>query len=307
MMALFFYFLPWLLLLLSLATIVFVIKRKWKVAVLFAAIVVMMNWWAGCFCLGLKNGGSGDLKVISFNVNGVGEYDEGKIKRVLSIIRDEALDVLYLTENFSPFGDSLHMRLQQIFPFNTRDNSPHNVIYSKKRIKESRMLETVEEGSSAYIVRARISLVNNDVIVYGTHLSSNNYSKNMDYLTPGEVNSYKRIRKYLDNIISSSELRALEATSIINSFSGFPRVVVMGDFNDVCGSKTLNTFSKVGLKDAWKEGGFGYGATIHHPLPYRIDHIMYNSGLKLKGVNKIDAGGISDHDALVAVFDVDEK
>ena len=54
---------------------------------------------------------------------------------------------------------------------------------------------------------------------------------------------------------------------------------------------------------AWQEGGFGYGATIHYPLPYRIDHILYNEGLVLKGVKVIDTSDISDHNALVAVFD----
>ena len=52
------------------------------------------------------------------------------------------------------------------------------------------------------------------------------------------------------------------------------------------------------------KGGFGYGATIHHPLPYRIDHILYGAGLKLKGIKKRDTRDISDHDALVAVFDL---
>lgn len=44
---------------------------------------------------------------------------------------------------------------------------------------------------------------------------------------------------------------------------------------------------------------------MNHPLPYRIDHVMYNSGLKLKGIKKINAKSISDHDALVAVFDLE--
>lgn len=51
-----------------------------------------------------------------------------------------------------------------------------------------------------------------------------------------------------------------------------------------------------------EKGGLGYGATIHYPLPYRIDHIMYNDRLRLKSIRKIDAKGLSDHDALVAEF-----
>ena len=78
----------------------------------------------------------------------------------------------------------------------------------------------------------------------------------------------------------------------------------MGDFNDVCGSPTLNVMKEAGFKDAWWEAGFGYGATIHNPLPYRIDHILYNDMLKLKSIKKIDADKLSDHDALIGWFEV---
>ena len=43
-------------------------------------------------------------------------------------------------------------------------------------------------------------------------------------------------------------------------------------------------------------------AQLHYPLPYRIDHIMYNDRLRLKSIKKIDAEGLSDHDVLVAEF-----
>lgn len=78
--------------------------------------------------------------------------------------------------------------------------------------------------------------------------------------------------------------------------------IIMGDFNDVSGSKPLNILEDAGFKDAWWDGGFGYGATIHHPLPFRIDHIMYNDGVELVEIKKVDSNGLSDHDALVATF-----
>ena len=77
-------------------------------------------------------------------------------------------------------------------------------------------------------------------------------------------------------------------------------VLVMGDFNDVGGSSAIKLLEKAGLKDAWWEGGFGYGATIHKPLSYRIDHIMYSSGLKLRKVEVASSEDLSDHDALYA-------
>lgn len=143
---------PWILLLLLVITVVFLFKKKWKKALLLLLLILAINWWSDCFCFGFRNTFSGDLKVLSFNVDG-----------------------------------------------------------------ESQL--------------------------------------------------------------------------------------VMGDLNDVCGLPALKKFATAGLKDAWSEGGFGYGATIHTPLPYRIDHILHNEGLVLKGVKVIDTSDISDHNALVAVFD----
>ena len=76
----------------------------------------------------------------------------------------------------------------------------------------------------------------------------------------------------------------------------------MGDFNDVGGSGCIRQLESIGLKDAWWEGGIGYGATIHHPLPYRIDHILYSGGLELRKVKVINSDSMSDHDALYAEF-----
>lgn len=77
--------------------------------------------------------------------------------------------------------------------------------------------------------------------------------------------------------------------------------------NDVSGSPAMNALRKAGFKDAWWKGGFGYGATIHDPLPFRIDHVLYNDGLRLKAIKKISSNGWSDHDALYAVFEVKNK
>ena len=83
---------------------------------------------------------------------------------------------------------------------------------------------------------------------------------------------------------------------------------VMGDMNDVSGSYTINRIKEAGLKDAWWEGGGGYGATFHGKgLRLRIDHILYDyKELELTGVRVID-NNLSDHNALMASFRVKKK
>ena len=60
---------------------------------------------------------------------------------------------------------------------------------------------------------------------------------------------------------------------IVRDLSDVP-CIVMGDMNDVSGSPCMKVFANAGLRDTWWDGGFGYGATIHEPVLYRIDHVM---------------------------------
>lgn len=82
-------------------------------------------------------------------------------------------------------------------------------------------------------------------------------------------------------------------------------VIVAGDLNDWCGSTTLNTLMGEGdnaLKDAWWEGGNGFGFTYQGwHLRLRLDHILYGDGLELQNVKVIDSD-LSDHRPLVADF-----
>ena len=87
-------------------------------------------------------------------------------------------------------------------------------------------------------------------------------------------------------------------------------VVLAGDLNDWCGSTTLNTLMGEGenaLKDAWWEGGNGFGFTYQGwHLRLRLDHILYSDGLKLNDVKVIDSD-FSDHRPLKATFTISEN
>lgn len=292
---------PWLLLVWVLITIALYAKRRWLYAFLFTIITVAINSWSDCFCLGTDNDNSGDFKVLCFNINGADNYSANKTESIIKLIKKENPDVVFLTENFTPIMDTILARLHNNYPFDTRYMA-HNILFSKCPLQEQVFHERPDEGNG-YIVKSKIIVNEIPLALYGCHLSSNNYSSDLEYLTPGSIRSMSGIKTYFDNISYASRMRKREADIVAQSFNESDNVIVMGDFNDICGSETLKTFSKVGLIDAWSEGGFGYGATIHTPLPYRIDHILYNEGLVLKGVKVIDTSDISDHNALVAVFD----
>lgn len=93
-------------------------------------------------------------------------------------------------------------------------------------------------------------------------------------------------------------------------------VIVAGDQNDWCGSDCLDVLiglkgsrslkglsgDKDQLKDAWWEGGNGFGWTYFGwHLRLRLDHILYSDELELVDVKVIDSD-LSDHKPLVARF-----
>lgn len=165
------------------------------------------------------------------------------------------------------------------------------------------------------------------VTVFSGHLRSSAYStarRSMDKdaswmdglsLYWRNYNVGKRIRDY-----EAENVRRFIDEARTSTSSGTTPVIVAGDLNDWCGSDCLETlmgtskgfnwFQKVSegfngeLKDAWWEGGNGFGWTYFGwNLRLRLDHILYSDELELVDVEVINSD-ISDHKPLMAKFRV---
>lgn len=315
---------PWILLLLIVAAFGLLMFRRWKVATGLLLLALVGNGYWQVYGLGYKGLSAllfkrltvqvvqgGELKVLSFNCN-LSPKDSDIAERrasVIQFIREQDADVVFLAENFINKRDSVWLMLQDVYPYHSQEKKAMgNSIYSKYPILTDTIVR--EKGKGYGISCCQIYCRGRKVGVIGIHLSSNNYNVHMEYMTPDSVENSEQAKTYLGNIVTASRYRANEASLIVNYIDSINTpnkpipTIVMGDFNDVCESPTLNVLNSSGLKDAWWEGGFGYGATIHHPLPYRIDHIFYNDRLKLKSIKKIDADKLSDHDALIGCLEV---
>ena len=126
-------------------------------------------------------------------------------------------------------------------------------------------------------------------------------SNNTGTTAADSIDTANGIKLYLTHYEKKVKEREYDANTIVSQLCN-RNTIVMGDLNDVMCSAPMEVFANAGLVDAWWNGGFGYGASFHNPMPYRIDHVMYSDGLKLKGIRKVSANGLSDHDALVADF-----
>lgn len=299
---------PFLVIILLIVSVFTAYKRRYLTSVLLVALCLVLNYYAKVFAVTLSESSSNNnrgFKVLTFNINGSCITADSDLQTLFDLIVNQDADILFLAEDFEPIGKKLHTLLVGHYPYSTYEQKTvwsGHYFYSKYPLGKVDHID-IELTRFSYCFHCNMAYGQDSISFFGCHLASNNYRVTEPSIRPDSINGISSLGEYLKNIELATKQRCEEVTSI-TSYSTFDRMsVVLGDFNDVCGSKPLRALESAGLKDAWWKKGLGYGATVSHPLPYRIDHIMYREGLKLKSIKKIDSKGLSDHDALVATFE----
>lgn len=298
-------FIPWLLLILLFILIVFIALRKWKIALLLLIIVIALNWWSECFpihfCSDSKE--EGVLKVMSFNVNATKGDISKRAPQLAKIILEYNPDVLFLSELSDKNKTTFDSLLNDALPYSAHTRSYWNCFYSKYPIEGWKRLDNKDNIEHLGVYLCSIFYANDSISFYGCHYASNNYTSDKKYVTPDSISNRHDLITYLTDVEAAYNTRSKESIAVSEIIKDvkYP-IILMGDLNDVCGSLAVRILENSGLKDAWWSGGLGYGATIHKPLPFRIDHIMFSDYLELRHIEVIDSKGFSDHDALYAEF-----
>lgn len=297
---------PWALVFCIIISTACLLFRKFRWSIFFVVITIFANIAFEVFLILHRFGHSGDktnLAVMAFNINGCGDGDIVSVKKVADMIINSDADVVFLSEDFVQCVDVLDSLLLPVYGFSDYEHKDYwHHTYSKYSLHDIRRIR-IKSTPYSFLFHSSITVDNDTVHIYGCHLASNNYNEHNKYTRPEGINNMNSLLGYIDNISRATEQRVEEVDSILADFkhcSG--SCIIMGDFNDVSGSKPIRMLERNGFYDAWWKGGLGYGATIHKPLPYRIDHIMYNEGLRLQSVKCVSSNELSDHDALVATF-----
>ena len=309
-------FLPWLLGLLLIMAVAALLKRWWKTAGALVMSMVLLNAWGEVISFGAfsgrrsPQGADPELKVLVWNIHG-GNGDTLRYNAIAKRILAQDADIVFVAECFMETSTVMDGLMRERYPYTSysKDKTLLNYghhIFSKNPITQADVIEV--EGGNERIMSSCINVEGVDVDVYGCHLTSNNYDEpEMGQQNVERISGGRSLWNYMRGIETASKQRKLEAETIVDSIAARGRcALIVGDMNDICGSRPLQVFKRAGFKDAWAEAGFGYGATIHKPLPYRIDHIFFQCGMKLLEIKKVSANGLSDHDALVATFQVGE-
>ena len=294
---------PWIILICFFAAVIIGLKKHYWIAGGFVITGLLLNWLCECFAFSFvfDKGiyGKSAVKVMAWNIDG-SQYDSLKVSEIADVIHKYNPDVIFISEDFDKTGIYLDSLLKKNYPYSSNMVCSGHQFYSNYMLDSVRVVD-VEGYDNPLRIHVSMKVKGQIIDIYGCHLASNNYTASQVDFHLDQVNDHHDAKQYLKNIRDASRLREREVQAIIKDMTD-RATIIMGDFNDVSGSPVLRTFQAAGFQDAWWEGGMGYGATIHYPLPYRIDHIMYNDGLRLKSIKKIDAKGLSDHDALVAEF-----
>ena len=299
---------PWCLLLIVFVIIVFTCQKRWKWVYVSLVVLLYINWQYECFPLNMNitasEEGTNRLKVMSFNIGASPKDIAQKAPQLYETITDCNPDVIFLAEFCEEDRMALDTLLRRQYPYSTCTGGYAHYFYSKYPISRHKKLKEMEHEDIG-VYNCIITVNKDSLLLYGCHLASNNYTSKKQRITPDSINSLAGVFTYFCDIRNASNRRVYESTKIIDDIrSSKPMpIILMGDLNDVGGSSVIDNLEKeLNLKDAWWYGGTGYGATIHNPLPYRIDHVLYSTELRLKSISIISSKGLSDHDALLANF-----
>lgn len=300
-------FVPWLLIILLLLVTYYLVRKRWIIAIIVLFACVAINWHYKCFALHICCDDSiskCSISIMCYNIEGMNGEIKEKAPKIFNQISRYNPDIVFITEYSEQDVLALDTLLKKQYPYSSEDlHNEGSYFYGKHPLSQAQRLKDITSGEYIGVFLCD-AYVNNDTIrLLGCHLFSNNYDSSHIRVTPDSIRNNYEVLSYIKNIKWASEKRQKEAQTAARMIPEGCQALSMGDLNDVCGSKTLRVLESAGLKDAWWEGGLGYGATIHHPLPYRIDHIMHSKDLKLKQINIVDSEGVSDHDALYAVFE----
>lgn len=272
-------------------------------------LVLGFNWW----CKGLAvnanlfhhSNNYYRISTMTFNIDGANGDPVEKSQNIVALINEYNPDVVFFAEFLERESSILDSLLKLKYPYSTYPQQcSHHYFYSKYTLLGNRRIRN-ENRIAPGAFCCPVAFNKDTITFYGCHLTSNNYINKQECKTPDIPFFRYGIISYLKNICNASSDRSRCTVKIRDDIKRCSTpVIVLGDMNDVSESAPLKILEQAELKDVWWELGIGYGATIHNPLPYRIDHILFSQGLDPIIVKTVPSKGHSDHDAIYAEFEI---
>jgi len=210
-----------------------------------------------------KSEDSFELRVLTWNVHRTGIVDSNQQVEMAKVIVAQNADCVQLNEftlDSCLVLDSLLRRSYQYVEDVNANLLSGDIIYSKKELFNSGQKKFFEKGKSVPNVAASIIYGRDSVSIVGVHLTGNNDSITKRIVKSGRKDFFRH--SYL-LYKQRGEDRKFCAHYMKQWAIECPHpMIIMGDMNDFSFSAPLDSLKDAGMKNAWWEGGFGYGATF---------------------------------------------
>ena len=243
--------------------------------------------------------GERQFRVLTWNICGSSIEDKEKQEKIARLIIAQNADFVQLNEfgmNYFKVIDSIMSASYPYKEYIGAQVQAGDVLYSKNPVVESGLLNT----DISQVIYLKTYFGKDSLYLLGCHLSGNNREGKIEI---DDADSLGRVKTFWHHYRNAQEKRKEHIHFLKNAVlkSSLP-MIVMGDMNDFNHSAPMDSLRDAGMKNAWWEGGLGYGTTFHDGwLRLRIDHIYYNERLCLKNV-KVVKTDLSDHNILLADF-----
>ncbi len=286
-----------------LTVIFFRADRSWTWLPLLCTLWVIGPIMGFCWSTNEPKPAPGDMtvRVMTWNI----KYDRKNIKPLLDEIARCKPDVLFFQDAvFSlkgPLGD--YFRSWQVCSYG------QYVIVSRYSLTDAEVYELPFFGrKKENFLRCRMHIGRKSVSLYNVHFKTPRQSIKAFKATKNRPGKLPEIIQTLEDNVQTRIDQAATVREFLKEETG--PVIVAGDFNAPEYSLVCETLRNAGLRDAFSEGGRGYGFTYGHfllknRLPWlrvswmRIDHIMVGSGFKTKRC-WVGTGKASAHRPVIA-------
>lgn len=251
-----------------------------------------------------------DLKIMTFNVRNFVEVNKKpvvNISKFSNYITAHNTDIVCLQESFKGRGgvQKTHQILKSKgYNHLVQKRGLNTLIFSKYPIIEEGGNRFEKTGNS--FLWADIKTPEGIIRVYNLHLQSNKVSKDTDVLIDEvdfqEKSTWRKIKNIVSKIKKATNKRVTQAEEVRKHIESSPHpVVVAGDLNDTPMSYNYSLLAE-GLKDSFKEKGFGVGSTFAEFIPgLRIDVILSSPQFNVID-HQIISPTISDHHPVIATL-----
>lgn len=307
---------------------------KFLLLLLVSVIIVLclLNNRYEVFALNVTRGmekEEGNIRVMTYNVNAsLRNGDAGDaLSGIIDAVEKHNPDIVCFQELSPTVFSKIKYPLDSLFGYSDsmsiKKEKLRYWLYSKKPIRNFtryKFLTEIDTVGFDSITKIEIKQVKRGMPVYSAeievepdkwikvfsvHLRSSAYSTARRSMDEG-ASWMDGIPLYYENYKKGQKIRNWEADNLRQHLDSLEAedtpVIIAGDFNDWSGSYCMNAIRKGIYKDAWWEGGFGFGITYDAwHLKLRLDHILYSRHFRLENVY-VEKSKFSDHRPLIADF-----